>query len=88
MKRSPLAFLSPLVLLSSLSYAADSKVVVGYNGELQFYPDNFNPAVGDTVTFEFQPKNHSGESHPIVCANILIAYDAFNAFQCSRFVIR
>jgi plastocyanin len=57
-----ISFLSfSLLLLAKSCYGADHKVVVGLNGQLQFEPYNFDASPGDTVTFEFHQKNHSGE---------------------------
>ncbi|CAA7269420.1 unnamed protein product [Cyclocybe aegerita] len=40
--------------------ATEHKIVVGGpNGELTFTPSNIAAAVGDTVLFEFHPKNHT-----------------------------
>ncbi|KAK7034074.1 hypothetical protein VNI00_012505 [Paramarasmius palmivorus] len=36
----------------------DHKIVVGVDGKLAFGPANISAAIGDTVTFEFRPKNH------------------------------
>ncbi|ESK94187.1 hypothetical protein Moror_8387 [Moniliophthora roreri MCA 2997] len=36
----------------------DHKIVVGVDGQLAFGPANISAAIGDTVTFEFHPKNH------------------------------
>ncbi|KAG7444601.1 Cupredoxin [Guyanagaster necrorhizus] len=37
----------------------DHKIIVGVNGTLAYSPPNITAAVGDTVTFKFQPKNHT-----------------------------
>ncbi|EPQ58329.1 Cupredoxin [Gloeophyllum trabeum ATCC 11539] len=37
----------------------DHKITVGANGQLAFSPSNISAAIGDTVTFEFHPKNHT-----------------------------
>ncbi|KAF8059835.1 Cupredoxin [Lyophyllum atratum] len=38
---------------------ADHKIVVGVDGQLAYGPSNITAAIGDTVTFEFHPKNHT-----------------------------
>ncbi|KAF5350040.1 hypothetical protein D9756_009208 [Leucocoprinus leucothites] len=35
------------------------KIIVGANGQFAYSPSNITAAVGDTVTFEFHPKNHT-----------------------------
>jgi len=40
-------------------YAADILVQVGAGGKLAFSPQNITAAVGDTIAFQFQGKNHS-----------------------------
>ncbi|KAF7375814.1 hypothetical protein MSAN_00471300 [Mycena sanguinolenta] len=48
------------VLAPALSaYAANILVLVGPNDQLTFSPSNIAAAVGDTVTFQFESKNHS-----------------------------
>ncbi|KDQ59248.1 hypothetical protein JAAARDRAFT_176046 [Jaapia argillacea MUCL 33604] len=37
----------------------DHKITVGKDGQLMFNPSNITAAIGDTVTFEFHPKNHT-----------------------------
>jgi len=37
----------------------DHKIVVGDKGVLNYDPPNISAAIGDTVTFEFHPKNHT-----------------------------
>ncbi|KII88409.1 hypothetical protein PLICRDRAFT_111045 [Plicaturopsis crispa FD-325 SS-3] len=37
----------------------DHKITVGDNGQLAYSPANISAAIGDTVTFEFHPKNHT-----------------------------
>ncbi|GLB43081.1 hypothetical protein LshimejAT787_1205300 [Lyophyllum shimeji] len=37
----------------------DHKIVVGADGRLAYSPANITAAIGDTVTFEFHPKNHT-----------------------------
>jgi len=37
----------------------DHKITVGADGKLAFNPSNISAAIGDTVTFEFRPKNHT-----------------------------
>ncbi|KAF4579497.1 hypothetical protein EYR40_000329 [Pleurotus pulmonarius] len=37
----------------------DHKVTVGADGQLAYSPANIQAAIGDTVTFEFRPKNHT-----------------------------
>ncbi|PPQ74708.1 hypothetical protein CVT26_007559 [Gymnopilus dilepis] len=37
----------------------DHKITVGANGELSYNPPNITANIGDTVTFEFHPKNHT-----------------------------
>ncbi|KAF8901362.1 Cupredoxin [Gymnopilus junonius] len=37
----------------------DHKIVVGPNGQLSYSPANITASIGDTVTFEFHPKNHT-----------------------------
>jgi plastocyanin len=37
----------------------DHKITVGANGQLAYNPPNITAAIGDTVTFEFHPKNHT-----------------------------
>lgn len=39
--------------------AEDHLILVGANGQLAFSPPNITAAVGDTVSFQFQAKNHS-----------------------------
>ncbi|TFK46002.1 hypothetical protein OE88DRAFT_1668399 [Heliocybe sulcata] len=41
------------------SVSNDHKVVVGGPGQLTFNPMNISAQVGDTITFEFQEKNHT-----------------------------
>jgi len=48
------------VFIPVLSAAADNiLVLVGANNQLAFSPTNITANVGDTVTFQFQSKNHS-----------------------------
>jgi len=35
------------------------KIIVGANGQLVYSPANITALIGDTVTFEFHPKNHT-----------------------------
>ncbi|KAJ8700775.1 hypothetical protein PTI98_003765 [Pleurotus ostreatus] len=37
----------------------DHKITVGADGQLVYSPANIQAAIGDTVTFEFRPKNHT-----------------------------
>jgi plastocyanin len=37
----------------------DHKITVGNNGILSYNPANISASIGDTVTFEFHPKNHT-----------------------------
>lgn len=37
----------------------DHKIIVGNNGVLNYDPANISASIGDTVTFEFHPKNHT-----------------------------
>ncbi|EDR02304.1 uncharacterized protein LACBIDRAFT_169454, partial [Laccaria bicolor S238N-H82] len=37
----------------------DHKITVGADGLLAYNPPNITAAIGDTVTFEFHPKNHT-----------------------------
>ncbi|KAF8970837.1 Cupredoxin [Flammula alnicola] len=37
----------------------DHKILVGANGILNYSPANISASIGDTVTFEFHPKNHT-----------------------------
>ncbi|KAK0470413.1 uncharacterized protein EV420DRAFT_1256763 [Desarmillaria tabescens] len=37
----------------------DHKIVVGIDGKLEYGPANVSASIGDTVTFEFHPKNHT-----------------------------
>ncbi|KAF8873887.1 hypothetical protein BD779DRAFT_1678998 [Infundibulicybe gibba] len=37
----------------------DIKIIVGAEGQLLYNPSNVSAAIGDTVTFEFRPKNHT-----------------------------
>ncbi|KAK0193223.1 Cupredoxin, partial [Armillaria mellea] len=37
----------------------DHKIVVGIDGNLEYSPANISASIGDTVTFEFHPKNHT-----------------------------
>ncbi|KAK0199428.1 hypothetical protein DFS33DRAFT_1510061 [Desarmillaria ectypa] len=37
----------------------DHKIVVGIDGKLEYGPANISASIGDTVTFEFHPKNHT-----------------------------
>ncbi|KDR70704.1 hypothetical protein GALMADRAFT_75810, partial [Galerina marginata CBS 339.88] len=37
----------------------DHKIIVGANGQLSYSPANISASIGDTVTFEFHPKNHT-----------------------------
>jgi plastocyanin len=39
--------------------AEDHLILVGANGQLAFSPTNITAAAGDTVSFQFQAKNHS-----------------------------
>ncbi|PBK62267.1 Cupredoxin [Armillaria solidipes] len=41
------------------SAPVDHKIIVGVDGKLAYGPPNITAAIGDTVTFEFQPKNHT-----------------------------
>jgi plastocyanin len=50
--------LLPAVALAHYAAAANHAVGVGEGG-LVFKPDSMMAAVGDTVTFEFYPRNHS-----------------------------
>lgn len=38
---------------------ADHRIIVGVDGQLAYSPANISAAIGDTVTFEFHPKNHT-----------------------------
>ncbi|KAK0472177.1 Cupredoxin [Armillaria novae-zelandiae] len=37
----------------------DHKIVVGIDGKLEYSPANISASIGDTVTFEFHPNNHT-----------------------------
>ncbi|KAG7444607.1 uncharacterized protein BT62DRAFT_216235 [Guyanagaster necrorhizus] len=37
----------------------DHKIVVGNNGQLEYGPANISASIGDSVTFQFNPKNHT-----------------------------
>ncbi|KAF9524559.1 Cupredoxin [Crepidotus variabilis] len=37
----------------------DHKITVGDNGKFVYSPANISASIGDTVTFEFKPKNHT-----------------------------
>lgn len=37
----------------------DHKIVVGADGLFAYNPANISASIGDTVTFEFRPKNHT-----------------------------
>ncbi|KAK0442578.1 hypothetical protein EV421DRAFT_1807845 [Armillaria borealis] len=37
----------------------DHKIVVGIDGKLEYGPANISASIGDTVTFEFHPNNHT-----------------------------
>jgi plastocyanin len=37
----------------------DHKITVGNDGQLAFSPANISASIGDTVTFEFHPKDHT-----------------------------
>lgn len=37
----------------------DHKIIVGDGGKLVYNPSNITASIGDTVTFEFRPKNHT-----------------------------
>ncbi|KJA16243.1 hypothetical protein HYPSUDRAFT_148004 [Hypholoma sublateritium FD-334 SS-4] len=37
----------------------DHRITVGANGALAYSPPNITASIGDTVTFEFHPKNHT-----------------------------
>ncbi|KAK0470424.1 Cupredoxin [Desarmillaria tabescens] len=41
------------------SAPVDHKIIVGVDGKLAYGPPNITAAIGDTVTFEFHPKNHT-----------------------------
>jgi plastocyanin len=53
--------LASLVLasLASSAFAANTQVQVGANSNLTFNPPSVNASVGDTITFVFNPKNHT-----------------------------
>jgi plastocyanin len=53
--------LAPVVLatLASTVSAANIQVQVGASGALGFTPTSVNASTGDTVTFVFNPKNHT-----------------------------
>jgi plastocyanin len=38
---------------------AEHKIIVGADGLFAYNPSNISAAIGDTVTFEFRPKNHT-----------------------------
>jgi len=38
---------------------SDHKIIVGIDGQLAYGPPNISVPIGDTVTFEFHPKNHT-----------------------------
>lgn len=48
-----------LATLASTVSAANFPVQVGANGQLAYTPSQINASVGDTVTFTFNPKNHT-----------------------------
>ncbi|KAF9466673.1 hypothetical protein BDZ94DRAFT_1157529 [Collybia nuda] len=41
------------------AHPIDHKIIVGADGLLTYNPANISAAIGDTVTFEFHPKNHT-----------------------------
>ena len=46
----------------------DHQIVVGDEGKLIYNPSNIKATPGDTVTFIFRPKNHTGAiAQAIVC---------------------
>jgi hypothetical protein len=47
---------------TSNNYTApmDHQIVVGPNGQLLYDPSNITANIGDTVTFSFRQKNHTG----------------------------
>jgi plastocyanin len=54
------SFATSLLIASlALVKAEDHKIVVGGSAGLVFTPESITAAVGDTVTFEFQTKNHT-----------------------------
>ncbi|KAI0059104.1 hypothetical protein BV25DRAFT_1861017 [Artomyces pyxidatus] len=58
--------------------AADHQVVVGGPGILQYTPSTVNAAIGDTVTFIFQQKNHTAtqSSFAVPCAPLAGGFDS------------
>ncbi|KAF8489785.1 Cupredoxin [Russula emetica] len=48
-----------LATLASTVSAANTQVEVGANGTFTFNPPSVNASTGDTVTFVFNPKNHT-----------------------------
>lgn len=48
-----------LIASVALVKAEDHKIIVGGTSGLVFTPSNISAVVGDTVTFEFQAKNHT-----------------------------
>jgi plastocyanin len=48
-----------LATLASTASAANFQVNVGANSALAFTPSSVNASTGDTVTFVFNPKNHT-----------------------------
>ncbi|KAF8419305.1 Cupredoxin [Tirmania nivea] len=60
---SKATILTAVAALAGLVSAESAKVHVvqvgGKNGELKFYPEELNAAVGDMVQFQFYPRNHS-----------------------------
>jgi len=48
-----------VALAASMAQAANFVVQVGANGKLEFTPNTVQAANGDTVSFQFSPKNHT-----------------------------
>lgn len=45
--------------LTSAVQLVDHKIIVGVDEKFVYNPANISVSIGDTVTFEFHPKNHT-----------------------------
>lgn len=71
-------------LLSAAAYsvnAADFPVMVGSGGTLTFTPNTVTAAVGDTITFQFQAKNHTATQSTFAAPCSPLANGAKSGFQ-------
>jgi len=54
-----LSVIAALASVAAVSAQQNFTVIVGGNGALTFNPTTVNAAVGDTIAFQFQSKNHT-----------------------------